>query len=653
MATALLIPYLLGEAYLHLGTPKHRPPGTPLSPAQTLSSTPPLGSSDSAGWSDGSSKDPVRRTRDLTSAGTSPLPVAAWPPDPNPRSPAPQATLSSSLDSVATAGHPANASATHFSTPPSRSTRSVATPPGLTVLRALSGTPNSSYPALTPSAQHGAPGWNTPGIATSNTLRHGAGAGSKASTDYTFPGKAGGSFSSSSLPVNPTVKSEGSDHLQASRDSALSDAAQGIHLLLNPPEMLAPSQGPFIRPHTTSRAAPEPTMVPHEEFYPTHTMDDDWGSGDYLETMSFMGPEGEEFSLVTSLPTDMYDLEDSGTEVYDTSFPLQSSRPSSVTSQSGLDEGSDLDWADTYTIEPTEILLPDMNSLEYYTTLLAKEKRQRGRTQPHFFGARLLPTALANGSGVEESSADGSGSGAPNFTASDTGGIVRPHLVNGSEPALEPSVSPTLSTSLWGRQVSSTVRMHTVPAPLPGATSSSASVRPAASQQPDGQWIISATSTETVLRPTASATTHATPALTTSARSPAGTSPSPAMADQGATSEAATTVAERRRTTTKTVETASTVSSGRTTTTSGPLIVTSRTPLTTSARQYLCNITRPETYLVRVDLPTGFTVGYAKSHIREILKSEFNRSVDLQILKSPSDFVFRVCRALWFTRRSQ
>lgn len=647
---------ILGGQGLSPSRHKAATSGDPALPTKDPLFTPPLGSSDSPGWSEGSPVTPVRYTRDLTSAASSPLPVAAWPPDPNPRSPALQAAWSSGPDSVATAGHPPNASVTQFSTPPSRSTRSVATPPGLAVGRSVSGTPHSSDPPLTPSARRSAPGWSTPGIVTSTPQGPGEGAGSKPSTGTTLPAKAGGSFSSASLPVSPTGQSEGSDHLQTSRDSALSDAAQGIHLLLNPPEMPDPSQGPFVRPHTTTRVTPEPTLAPPEEFYPTHTMDDDWGSGDYLETMSFMGPEGEDFSLATSLPTDMYDQEDWSTEVYDTSFPsrivpplsslhipisptfttaygggLRSAdpstprpsqgRPSPATSPSGSDEGSDLDWTDTYTIEPTEILLPDMNSLEYYTTLLAKENAsaaQRNLTSsghlpptslvtPHIsptssLPAGLVPTAPANGSVAEESSGEESGSGVPNFTATDAGGLVRPHLENGSESALEPSVAPTpsmtLSTSLWGGQVS------TVPTPLPGATSSSAYDRPATSQGLDGQWLISATSTETALRPTASATTHATPALTTPALSPTVTGSPTAttgMADQSATTETATTGSDSRQTTAKDTEPASTTASRQTTplTTTTVGLVTSKIPLSTAGRQYLCNITKPETYLVR------------------------------------------------------
>nr|XP_023825138.1 UPF0606 protein KIAA1549-like [Salvelinus alpinus] len=58
-------------------------------------------------------------------------------------------------------------------------------------------------------------------------------------------------------------------------------------------------------------------------------------------------------------------------------------------------------------------------------------------------------------------------------------------------------------------------------------------------------------------------------------------------------------------------------------------------------RQYLCNVTKPDMYLVRVVLPkSGSTVGFGQ--VRDILKREFNRSVELQFLRTPSSFAFRV-----------
>ncbi|TKS73174.1 UPF0606 protein KIAA1549 [Collichthys lucidus] len=68
---------------------------------------------------------------------------------------------------------------------------------------------------------------------------------------------------------------------------------------------------------------------------------------------------------------------------------------------------------------------------------------------------------------------------------------------------------------------------------------------------------------------------------------------------------------------------------------------TTVTTTTTISRQYLCNLDRPA-YLVKIGFPSGATVGYAKSQVRDILKGEFNKSVELQVVDPPPKFVFRV-----------
>uniref|UniRef100_A0AAV2L176 Uncharacterized protein n=1 Tax=Knipowitschia caucasica TaxID=637954 RepID=A0AAV2L176_KNICA len=65
-------------------------------------------------------------------------------------------------------------------------------------------------------------------------------------------------------------------------------------------------------------------------------------------------------------------------------------------------------------------------------------------------------------------------------------------------------------------------------------------------------------------------------------------------------------------------------------------------PATTQpAKQYLCDVNKPE-YLVKIGFPFGATIGYAKSQIRDILKGEFNKSVEIQHVTAPPKFVFRV-----------
>ncbi|KAK7890896.1 hypothetical protein WMY93_022859 [Mugilogobius chulae] len=69
---------------------------------------------------------------------------------------------------------------------------------------------------------------------------------------------------------------------------------------------------------------------------------------------------------------------------------------------------------------------------------------------------------------------------------------------------------------------------------------------------------------------------------------------------------------------------------------------TAKPPTTTQPeKQYLCDINKPE-YLVRIGFPFGATIGYAKSQVRDILKAEFNKSVEIQVVTAPPKFVFRV-----------
>nr|XP_046183943.1 UPF0606 protein KIAA1549-like [Oncorhynchus gorbuscha] len=91
-----------------------------------------------------------------------------------------------------------------------------------------------------------------------------------------------------------------------------------------------------------------------------------------------------------------------------------------------------------------------------------------------------------------------------------------------------------------------------------------------------------------------------------------------------------------------------------TTTTTGTLATVTWTPPVQAlpGRQYLCNVTKPDMYLVRVVLPkSASTVGFGQ--VRDILKREFNCSVELQFLRTPSSFAFRaVAGPLIFTAMS-
>ncbi|KAF0041405.1 hypothetical protein F2P81_007303 [Scophthalmus maximus] len=282
--------------------------------------------------------------------------------------------------------------------------------------------------------------------------------------------------------------------------------AHGINMLPNSDELLAPGYNvPFSAPHLTSPLS-QPTEVAPEDFYPTNTMEFDWGSGDYLETMSFLNADGDDYALVTKVPSDSYEAEDY-TESYDTSFPsrvgispssllplhispspslvteystivpLTSIHPSSFsstihytleptpTANSDTPDASDVDWPDTFTIQPTDVLLPDMNSLEYYTIQLTKENdgsdtgaEHRGNvtvvavptteiTPTSNFTSDTKPTE-------EESSSDPSGFEPHGESTTEVTTEQSPQLVNVSEPFLDPSIVPSYfldsSSSIWG-----------------------------------------------------------------------------------------------------------------------------------------------------------------------------------------------------------
>lgn len=348
--------------------------------------------------------------------------------------------------------------------------------------------------------------------------------------------------------------------------------AHSIDMLPNN-KILAPGYNvPLIAPHHTSPSS-EPTEVSPEDFYPTNTMEVDWGSGDYLETMSFLNSDGDDFSLVTKVPSDSYDPEDY-TESYDTSFPsrvgispvslqpsqlsptpslttaystvvpLKSIHPSTFSStihytveptpaaNSDIPDPSDTDWGDAFSIQPTDVLLPDMNSLEYYTIQLTKESNgsdtgaeQRGNiTVVSLSTTVTTPTSsITNDTELtdEESLSDLSGSEPQDDLTTVVTTKETPQLANVTEPFLDPSIVPShvfdSSSSIWGDKVSATdwatpaltvgldssvltemLLPHTTPS-LPGDEASSSSMT-------DVHWFV----TESFLH----SPIHTTPVLT-------------------------------------------------------------------------------------------------------------------------------------------
>lgn len=481
---------------------------------------------------------------------------------------------------------------------------------------------------------------------------------------------------------------------------------------------LYPSHAVFGNYHVTSSFT-EPTMGPPEVFFPTNTMDLDYGSGsgDYLETMSYMGSEGDDYSLVTSFPSDMYDFEESNSESYDTSFPtriviplstryfspspsvaydghvtrnpnlafsvpqnstsieatisqsvitsttpvpisstvyvaVQAIHPTAVHSlhqSSIVGETSELysNWPDV-TIEPSDVLLPDMNSLEYYNIQLTKSNEswteQRGnQTTSKYLSVLSVNTSSTytvppnpvltvtygdglqpkdNNSWPEESSTDLSGFELSNTTILDLSDL-KPSLMNSTFPFLYSSAltsSMDFSTADW-------ISTESVSSAVPSSTSPSMFFPPTDSEEShvmfltstNTYWSVSSTlpvaslPTSSLISDAFSQTHNASAVPTEPTLSNTSAFTVVEMADQGFTEvsdDGMTTASKPVVSTNLTVlsnETAETFPGpttevfNTTTLPTTPSVTTQTSTLqTTTVRVYLCNMTKPDTYLVRV-----------------------------------------------------
>ncbi|XP_041937660.1 UPF0606 protein KIAA1549 [Alosa sapidissima] len=437
-------------------------------------------------------------------------------------------------------------------------------------------------------------------------------------------------------------RNDGSSREDGMRDDGShDDGAQGIHLLLRPPELLAPSQGPLL--HGNERQGPllhgneptpaTPTLAPPDDTESSPTAED-WGSGDYLETLTFMGADAEDLSLLSSLPTHTLthspmrthththaeDLDEAGTGVsYDTAFPARptlplSSRPLPPTAAAGdprlppgvdVDQELDFDWAELYPIEPTEMLLPDMNSLEYYNMLQNRENVTRTHTtHTHTH----TPSKEAK---------DNSSAGQEQRDSKDTS-----------------LISPTPAHTFTHMLTHTHTHTH---APPPAPTPAKPSISPTPSLSPP---ILRAPPTDTHRPSPPKPTPHASMGIARPPGPPAIPPPAPSI-PRRPTTQAVTTKPPRAPYAPR----PSTMPP-----TQAPTPPTPRIPLSPPSRQPLCNISRPDMYLVQVGMPVGTSVAFAKAHIKDVLRREFNRSVELQVLRAPPTFIFRtVAGPLVFT----
>ncbi|XP_053720068.1 UPF0606 protein KIAA1549 isoform X1 [Synchiropus splendidus] len=412
-------------------------------------------------------------------------------------------------------------------------------------------------------------------------------------------------------PANPSALVSLSDPPVRSPSPAVDSAAaenpdsgaQGIHLLLRPPDLLSPSLPPPLPPLSL------PTLTPHPSWDQGPSLDEAWGSGDYLETLSFMVPDVDDLTLSTPLPSHPYDDGDDWAS-YDSSFPgrptlpLSSrlllsptpsiplhTRPSQPDVFPTWDEDYDLE--DMLPLEPTEVLLPDMNSLEYYTNLLARE-REKGHDHINWTGFKpsISPTITQNRTTTSSGPARGLEPQQEDTTSPFTFPPSPPPVSTPAQPTFkDPSTLPpvmkpkdrTVVPDLYPPSNTTS----TVPPPPPLAP-------PTRPDRPEKPVVVTA--------------------------KPARTTPK-------------TTTTTTRRTITTTRFTAISL-------TRAPPVTTTRVVQTPPTRQYLCNITKPDSYLVRVGGSRTSSAGF--SQVRDLLRREFNRSVELQFLRTPYSFDFRV-----------
>ncbi|XP_033471078.1 UPF0606 protein KIAA1549 isoform X1 [Epinephelus lanceolatus] len=432
--------------------------------------------------------------------------------------------------------------------------------------------------------------------------------------------------------------------------------AQGIHLLLRPPDLLSPSLPPPLPPHT------QPTLTPPPPWEQGPSLEEAWGSGDYLETLSFMVPDGEELALATPLPNHPYDDVGGDWVSYDTAFPARptiplSSRlplsPSSSTPSITLHTrpthpdvfpnwDEDYDLEDMMPLEPTELLLPDMNSMEYYTNLLAREReRERDRDRDQNRDRERDRDRDREKDWVNQTDSK------PPITSTTTQTYLPPSSPSpspssGPPPGREPKRPPegptpplTLSPTLTGEDEEE---------PPPPSTTIRAPSTPPPSKPKDhvpGQH---------PPRPPSNTTGRVPPPP------PLGPPTRPDRPERPAVvTDKPVKATPTRITTTKATTTTTTITTTTQITaislTRAPPVTTPRVAQTPPTRQYLCNVTKPEMYLVRVVSSKGSSAGF--SQVRDLLKKEFNRSVELQFLRTPSSFAFRVVSgSLIFTAMS-
>ncbi|XP_067392133.1 UPF0606 protein KIAA1549 homolog [Emydura macquarii macquarii] len=142
------------------------------------------------------------------------------------------------------------------------------------------------------------------------------------------------SLPSVSFPVHSAAGSTDSDtfvtdelftHVLSHKSSSTSPNLPGSLGMPSQVELFSEfiSPVPFTRPYASCSYCDLASVPPEQVFAAGHT-EHDVGSGDYVETLSFTASEEKGITPLTTLVTDLYELEESTPEIFDTTFP---SRP--------------------------------------------------------------------------------------------------------------------------------------------------------------------------------------------------------------------------------------------------------------------------------------------------------------------------------------
>lgn len=263
-----------------------------------------------------------------------------------------------------------------------------------------------------------------------------------------------------------------------------------------------------------------------------------------------MVPDGEELSLVTPLPSQPY--EDQAFPTRPT-LPLLPSSPTVKLHTRPPHPDVFPTWEDDYDLEnmmplePTELLLPDMNSLEYYTNLLAREReglREGDREGPSEREGLKKPEQGETKEQEGEGTGQRAGAKEPEKEGpKDQGRVGTPNRTDSKPPPFPPPRSTP--PPVWKPKRPSL--SPTTPLTLPPA--------------PTGE-----------VKPTATVRPPLSP-------------PAPRPSNRPERPPAATERPDKTSTTSLT---------------RAPPVTTPRVAQAPPTRQYLCNVTKPEMYLVRV-----------------------------------------------------